>query len=73
MGVWITHVMKSFMKLPKYNGGGKIKGDEMGVNCGTYFVEKKWSRVLVGKHKIKGKVLEDLEVDARTILNVLKK
>ena len=28
--------MKSFMKLPKYNGGGKIKGDEMGVNCGTY-------------------------------------
>jgi hypothetical protein len=28
MGVWINHVMKSFMKFPKYNGGDKIKGDE---------------------------------------------
>jgi len=45
----------------------------MGVNCGAYFVEKKCSCVLVGKHKIKEKYLEDLEVDRRKILNVLKK
>jgi hypothetical protein len=65
--------MRSGKKLPKYNGGGKIKGDEMGVNCGTYCIEKKCSRVLVGKHKIKEKALEDLEVGGRIILNVLKK
>jgi hypothetical protein len=29
MGVWINHVIKSFMELLKYNGGDKIKGDEM--------------------------------------------
>ena len=73
MGVWINHVMKRFMKLPKYNSGGKIKGDEMGVNCGTNFVEKKCSCVLVGKHKTKEKTLEDLEVDGRTTLNLLNK
>jgi hypothetical protein len=39
MGVWIYIVMKSFMKLPKYIVGGKIKGDETGVNYGTYCVE----------------------------------
>ena len=73
MGVWINDVMRSGMKLPKYNGGGKIKGYEMGVDCGRCFVEMKCSCVLVGKRKIKENALEDLEVGVRTILNVLKK
>jgi hypothetical protein len=65
--------MRSFVKLQKCNGSGKINGDKMDVNCGMYIVEKKCSCVLVGKPNRKEKDVENLEVDGRTKLNILKK
>jgi hypothetical protein len=73
MGVLINYIMRSFVKLPKYNCGCKIKGDKMDVNCGMYVVGTKCSCVLVGNPKRNEKDLENLEVDWRTKLNVLKK